>query len=529
VSIPVLAPESSGFLLKTGNYSIQAGDPTTIGYDGTADGTFTLPAASTVAGQTFYLYNLTSNTSGNPTGGKNLFVAMTGGDFIYNQDALSGDVIPPPLMGKAYYALPSGDGGWICLGNAPPPNAMTFAQAPIALVNSAGSAFSSVSSVTTSPAWPESPLPGSVPMGALYVVCATWNSASVTATVTDAGGNTFTPVFGSPIVEGSQSSQMWYCCGGLGVVGSETFTVTFSGPVTGYVAAAAFSGIALASALDVSNSSEASSGVTTVNPSVTTTAAQDLIVAFTFGANALTGATGALTVQSNASGPAAMLQCATSVNTGAVAQLPVTQASGAAIGLIAAFKGLSVQLPELANLLVTNNLGDVGNAATARSNLGIVKTNSATSDPGTGNDNTQGYAAGSEWVNTSTQRVWTCFSSATGAAVWHKTTTVMGTLSGTGAQSITTIVASAPAGIYLGMINLYGKGTVSVTAKISYTDKFGNANSWTIGAVAFSGTGQSNGVSPPFSLASAGNIQVTVTINSGTASNAGWDFVILGV
>lgn len=42
----------------------------------------------------------------------------------------------------------------------------------------------------------------------------------------------------------------------------------------------------------------------------------------------------------------------------------------------------------------------------------------ATTDPGTGNDNTQGYGPGSEWINTTANREWTCVSSGTGAAVW---------------------------------------------------------------------------------------------------------------
>ena len=42
----------------------------------------------------------------------------------------------------------------------------------------------------------------------------------------------------------------------------------------------------------------------------------------------------------------------------------------------------------------------------------------AVTDPGAGNDNTQGYFAGSLWVNTSNGRVWIAQSVATGAAAW---------------------------------------------------------------------------------------------------------------
>ena len=43
---------------------------------------------------------------------------------------------------------------------------------------------------------------------------------------------------------------------------------------------------------------------------------------------------------------------------------------------------------------------------------------SATLDPTSSNDQTQGYSAGSIWVNTSNGRAWICVSAATGAATW---------------------------------------------------------------------------------------------------------------
>jgi hypothetical protein len=42
----------------------------------------------------------------------------------------------------------------------------------------------------------------------------------------------------------------------------------------------------------------------------------------------------------------------------------------------------------------------------------------ATTDPGAGNDNTQGYTVGALWVNTTNGRVWIAQSVATGAAAW---------------------------------------------------------------------------------------------------------------
>jgi hypothetical protein len=41
-----------------------------------------------------------------------------------------------------------------------------------------------------------------------------------------------------------------------------------------------------------------------------------------------------------------------------------------------------------------------------------------TADPVPSNDNTQGYGAGSIWINTANNREWTCVSAATGAAIW---------------------------------------------------------------------------------------------------------------
>jgi hypothetical protein len=42
----------------------------------------------------------------------------------------------------------------------------------------------------------------------------------------------------------------------------------------------------------------------------------------------------------------------------------------------------------------------------------------AGSNPGTGDDDTQGFAPGDQWLNTSTSVLWACVSNGTGAAVW---------------------------------------------------------------------------------------------------------------
>ena len=52
----------------------------------------------------------------------------------------------------------------------------------------------------------------------------------------------------------------------------------------------------------------------------------------------------------------------------------------------------------------------------------------ATTNPGVGNDNTQGYIVGSEWLNTTAQTAWVCLGNATGAAVWKELTNTAGML-----------------------------------------------------------------------------------------------------
>jgi hypothetical protein len=52
----------------------------------------------------------------------------------------------------------------------------------------------------------------------------------------------------------------------------------------------------------------------------------------------------------------------------------------------------------------------------------------ATANPIVGNDNTQGYAVGSTWVNTTNGTCWVATSVATGAAVWKELTNVSGVL-----------------------------------------------------------------------------------------------------
>lgn len=58
------------------------------------------------------------------------------------------------------------------------------------------------------------------------------------------------------------------------------------------------------------------------------------------------------------------------------------------------------------------------------------------SDPGSGNDNTQGYSIGSVWLNQTNGKVWQAASVGTGTATWTNT----GTLILTGDESPDTLV-----------------------------------------------------------------------------------------
>lgn len=63
---------------------------------------------------------------------------------------------------------------------------------------------------------------------------------------------------------------------------------------------------------------------------------------------------------------------------------------------------------------VSFNLSGIDPIATKKSNL------VAAADPAVGNDSSQGYAAGSFWLNTVTPSFWVAASVAVGAAVWVK-------------------------------------------------------------------------------------------------------------
>jgi hypothetical protein len=75
-----------------------------------------------------------------------------------------------------------------------------------------------------------------------------------------------------------------------------------------------------------------------------------------------------------------------------------------------------IQVTALVDAVALQNMG-FSQVATGRN------TYAASADPAVGNDNTEDYAPGSWWINTtaSPNRAWVCVSAATGAAVWLQT------------------------------------------------------------------------------------------------------------
>jgi hypothetical protein len=69
----------------------------------------------------------------------------------------------------------------------------------------------------------------------------------------------------------------------------------------------------------------------------------------------------------------------------------------------------------------------------------------ATTDPTTGDDSADGYAAGSLWLNTTSGHAWLCFDASVGAAVWGDVT-VISTAGGEGIVSLGSVATCLPEG-----------------------------------------------------------------------------------
>lgn len=329
---------ASGVSIKTANYTITTAD-TFVYFNGSADLVATLPTAASFGASPVVIMNVSMTNV--------VRVECTGGDYI----AAPGNgvyvyTLPPGQTCATFYPIVAGV--WaVIAGNSATLDALQWANAPIQVLNSTTASCTAALSATTA-AWPDVPTPGAAPFGALLVVCATWNSITATATLTDTSDNTWTPIFGSPINDGAQSCQMWYCINGVApefVSPAQQFTVTFNAAVTAFITATAFAGIVATSPLDVSASAAAGSGDSLIGPTIIPTSSADLLVCFTFATQTITGTPG-VPALATSSAPDVLLQVGRTQVSGLTVSLPVTfAASAGAVSLIAAFKGLTTNIP----------------------------------------------------------------------------------------------------------------------------------------------------------------------------------------
>jgi hypothetical protein len=108
--------------------------------------------------------------------------------------------------------------------------------------------------------------------------------------------------------------------------------------------------------------------------------------------------------------------------------LVTNQVISATDTIIQAFGYLQKQVTDILTTL-TSHVGNTSNPhAVTKAQVGLanvqdIKVNyAAVTDPAVSNDNTQGYAAGSSWINTVTGREFVCVNAATGAANWREIT-----------------------------------------------------------------------------------------------------------
>jgi len=105
----------------------------------------------------------------------------------------------------------------------------------------------------------------------------------------------------------------------------------------------------------------------------------------------------------------------------------------------------------------------------------LVKDNrSAAVDPTGNDDDTQGYAPGSLWVNTTAHRVWWCSLATTGAADWHQVGAIdiPGTGPGGGTADLANSLSLRPGHHSLGDILRYGPEGGLTSSVIQYTRIF---------------------------------------------------------
>lgn len=152
-------------------------------------------------------------------------------------------------------------------------------------------------------------------------------------------------------------------------------------------------------------------------------------------------------------------------------------------------------------VLFSSDKGDLS------ANLAFTNNFSATTDPGVTNDLNQGYSVGSQWINQTANRIWTCNSAAVGAAVW----VLDGGAAGVGSQ-VTPGTLNA-SGTLTAALMLTGIVTTTSAAAVAATLDIATAMDTAFGASA------PNNLSFDFAIINTGPNTLTV----GTA--AGWTLV----
>lgn len=142
----------------------------------------------------------------------------------------------------------------------------------------------------------------------------------------------------------------------------------------------------------------------------------------------------------------------------------------------------------------------------------------ATSTPLVSNDNTQGYAPGSMWENTTTGRVYVCVGSSTGAAVWRELTTVISNNQITPATH-NTVDLGTPS---VRFQDLYLQGGISAVGNVTVGGALNSTSLTTTGTITVGSTIDINGGTIDGTVVGGSSAQaVTGTVVTATTNFAG--------